>query len=78
MPRLLIFIFFLWFLSGFIPSVGFFYANLKNEFPNIHDFRKDLGWSLTLGICYGFLGPLGFLISYLATGFAEHGWEVKP
>lgn len=52
---------------------------VQGMFPQIarERYQKDLGFSLSMGLAVGMLGPVGVLAVLLITGFAKHGFKVK-
>jgi len=71
-------LFAIWVVCGLVIA-GWFFADFQGRFPRIADQsrRDDLAHAILLGMIYGLLGPLGILLTWLLTGFAEYGWRLK-
>jgi len=66
-----------WLISALIVA-GWNFAYMQGIFQRTADGnrREDLGWAMVIGMLYGCLGPIGVLLAWLMTGFAEHGWRL--
>ena len=60
-------------ICGLIGA-GIYCADLQRSFPTLHEYRYNLGVSLCLGLTFG---PIFLFVSFLFSGFAEHGWTLK-
>lgn len=62
-----------------IICAGLFFAHVRKKYSQAGDSpREDLGMAVAVGSLYGIIGPLGVVIAFLLTGFAEHGWRLRP
>ncbi len=54
-------------------SYGGFFAYSQKEYPwsSERDYREDLAMSIFIGI----LGPIGFIVVLVSTGFYKHGFK---
>jgi hypothetical protein len=62
-------------------NAGMMFAQFQGVAPTLakEDRRENLGVAILLGGLFAFIWPIGVPITWLVTGFAEHGiWRVKP
>lgn len=65
---------FTWAVSAFVCT-GLAYRHLdSSHIPH----RETLGSAICLGMFFGLLGPLGVLLSFLISGFAQNGFGFTP
>ena len=64
----------IWVICG-ILAYGISFAHWQREYPTLAEssYREDMGFS----ILWIPLGPLGLIITYFLSGFAEHGLKFK-
>ena len=73
----------IWLVIGYLICAficyGLFFANIEGEFPSKSDFayKDHVANSIFFGLLVGAFGPLGLLMAFLMTDFAEHGFKVK-
>lgn len=65
----------IWMASACLIA-GWNYAQAQRSVPSLadRDRREDAGLAWFFGIAMGMTGPLGVLVAWFLTGFAEHGW----
>lgn len=58
-----------------VLSYGILFAHAQREFPFIaeRDYRKDMAFSMALGL----FGPFILVASIFLTGFAQHGLKFR-
>ena len=59
-----------------VGTAGFWFAYFQGEWPNSAKYnrREDLGDAMLVGLVFG---PIGLIVSFFGTGFAEHGWRLR-
>ena len=64
----------LWVACG-VATVGITFAYFQSKFPLIaaENEREDLG----AGFLFGLTGPIGLIVLFFATGFAQFGWRIR-
>lgn len=75
MPTSLIVVICAWIACG-VGTAGITFAYFQDSYPTIakQTRRQDLAFSCFLG---GLFGPIGLVISFFLSGFAEHGWRLR-
>lgn len=68
-----------WIASSLVAT-GWFFAYIQGSFPGLaqEHWRDDMGHSALNGMLCGLFGPIGILLCWLLTGFAQHGWRLRP
>lgn len=64
------------YLSSAVASAGFNLAYFSGLYPNISEYREDLGHAIMWGLLVGALGPLGVLVTFLLSGLGKYGWTL--
>ena len=62
----------IWIICG-VFAYGITFAYFQGEFPDIFDERRTVIVTACLGTFLAILGPGGLLVSFLMSGFAQHG-----
>ncbi len=59
-----------------IATCGMVFRNLQASQPTLPDEnrRQNLGFAVLIGMLLGAAGPVGVLVAWLLSGFAENGW----
>lgn len=57
-------------------TAGWFLAMFQKEIPSTaeNSRRSDIAHSWLVAVFCAILCPIGLVLAYLLTGFAEHGW----
>lgn len=63
-------IFIVWCICG-IAAAGIFFPQFEES--ESESYRKNLGEALMFGLVGG---PLSLIVSFLLSGFCEHGWRL--
>lgn len=63
-----------WIICG-IVTYGITFGHFQGEWPTIakKKYRQDMAFA----VGFSFLGPIGLVLSFLMSGFAEHGLKFK-
>lgn len=57
-------------------AAGWYLADFQKSYPNTASqfYRIDIENSWVFGAFWALIFPIGLILAYLLTGFAEHGW----
>lgn len=68
------------FLISVWVCTGWLVADFQGdrEYSSEKLYRGDLGVAVLLALTASYIVPLGTFVIYLLTGFAQHGWYIRP
>ena len=55
---------------------GMFFAYFTGKWPEHAESREELGYAIFIGLLGALSGPIGVLVVFLISGFAEYGWKL--